>query len=106
MKLRVVENRFDNYDPFIDTVNQNIVHELNRIKKDFDGLEFDFQQYGDGYVEVKVINTNTKDSTIYTIDLYQNQLHVACDSISNVKRFNDLDSFREWIKEDIEDMLF
>ena len=106
MKLRIRESGFNEYDPFINTVNQNVIAELNKIKKYIPSLEFDFQVLGDGYIEAKAINTDTMDSTAYVIDLYKNQLHVACDSISNVKIFDDLDSFREWVKDDIEDMLF
>lgn len=107
MKLRIKENTVDDYYNSFNTVNKNILFELHRIKREIPNLEFDIVELGENaYVEAKAINTETMESTIYDIDLYRDQLCVACQSVNSVKKFNDLDSFREWMKEDIEDVLF
>ena len=107
MKLKIRENSVDDYYNSFNTVNKNIIFELNRIKREIPNLEFDIVELGEnGYVEAKAINTDTMDSTVYDIDLYKDKLCVTCSSVSSVKKFDDLDSFREWMKEDIEDELF
>ena len=101
MKLKIRES--SNPSNPINTVNQNIIAVLNVIERKFNQIEFDVVQIEDGYIEVKAINTETKNSCAYVMDIYKGEFNVACDWSSRIRKFNNIDDFRDWIEDDIVD---
>lgn len=101
MKLRIRES---SVDP-LNTVNQNIIAVLNSIERRFNEIKFDTVQVDDGYLEVKAMNTETDQSCSYVLDIYRGELNVACDWSDRIHKFSDIDSFKDWIEDDIADNL-
>ena len=101
MKLKIRES--SNPSNPINTVNQNIIAVLHAIDRKFNQIEFDVVQIEDGYIEVKAINTETRNSCAYVMDIYRGELNVACDWSSRIRKFNNFEDFRDWIEDDIVD---
>ena len=101
MKLRIRES---SVNP-LNTVNQNIIAVLNSIERRFNEIKFDIVQVDDGYLEVKAMNTETDQSCAYVLDIYRGELNVACDWSDRIHKFRDIDSFKDWLEDDIADNL-
>lgn len=101
MKLKIRES--SNPSNPINAVNKNIIAVLHAIDRKFDQIKFDVVQVEDDYIEVKAINTETGDSCSYVIDIYKGELNVACDWSSRIRKFNNIEDFRDWIEDDIVD---
>lgn len=101
MKLRIRES---SVNP-LNTVNQNIIAVLNSIERRFNEIKFDIVQVDDGYLEVKAMNTETDQSCAYVMDIYRGELNVACDWSDRIHKFSDIDSFKDWLEDDISDNL-
>ena len=101
MKLRIRESSIDP----LNTVNQNIIAVLSSIERRLSNIEFDTVQIDDGYLEVKAMNTETDQSCSYVMDMYRGELNVACDWSDRIHKFSDIDSFKDWLEDDISDNL-
>lgn len=101
MKLRIKES---SVNP-LNTVNQNIIAVLNSIERKFNEIKFDIVQIDDGYLEVKAMNTETDQSCAYVLDIYRGELNVACDWSDRIHKFSDIDSFKDWLEDDVADNL-
>ena len=101
MKLRIRES---SVNP-LNTVNQNIIAVLNSTERRFNEIKFDIVQVDDGYIEVKAMNTETDQSCSYVLDIYRGELNVACDWSDRIHKFSDIDSFKDWLEDDISDNL-
>lgn len=101
MKLKIRES---SVNP-LNTVNQNIIAVLNSIERRLNNIKFDIVQVDDGYLEVKATNTETDQSCSYVIDIYKGELNVACDWSDRIHKFSDIDSFDDWLEDDISDNL-
>ena len=101
MKLRIRES---SVNP-LNTVNQNIITVLNSIERRLNNIKFDTVQIDDGYLEVKAMNTETDQSCSYVLDIYRGELNVACDWSDRIHKFSDIDSFKNWLEDDISDNL-
>lgn len=101
MKLRIKES---SVNP-LNTVNQNIIAVLNSIEGKLNNIEFDTVQVDDGYIETKATNTETDQSCSYVMDIYKGELNVTCDWSDRVHKFSDIDSFKDWLEDDIIDNL-
>lgn len=101
MKLRIKES---SVNP-LNTVNENIIAVLNSIEGKLNNIEFDTVQIDDGYLEVKAMNTETDQSCSYVMDIYRGELNVTCDWSDRVHKFSDIDSFKDWLEDDIVDNL-
>ena len=101
MKLRIKES---SVNP-LNTVNQNIIAVLNSIEGKLNNIEFDTVQVDDGYIETKATNTETDQSCSYVMDIYRGELNVACDWSDRIHKFSDIDSFKDWLEDDISDNL-
>lgn len=101
MKLRIRESSIDP----LNTVNQNIIAVLSSIERRLSNIEFDTVQIDDGYLEVKAMNTETDQSCSYVMDIYRGELNVACDWSDRIHKFSDIDSFKDWLEDDISDNL-
>ena len=103
MKLKIKES--SNPSNSVNTINQNIINALNEIENNSDQIEFNVIQVDDGYIEVKAINTETANSCSYAMDIYKGEINVACDWSSRIRKFSDIEDFRDWIENDIVDNL-
>ena len=98
MRLRIVES-----SDATNSANENIISVFRSIERKFDKVRFDINQVDDGYLEVRAIDTDTKDTCNYVLDIYKGELNVTCDWSSRVHKFGSLDDFRDWIEDDIAD---
>ena len=84
--------------------NPDILLLFNKIRR-LNNIKFDIVQVDDGYLEVKATNTETDQSCSYVIDIYKGELNVACDWSDRIHKFSDIDSFDDWLEDDISDNL-
>lgn len=98
MKLRIRESSMN-------TVNQNIISVFRSIERKFNEIRFDTVQVDDGYLEVKVMNIETDQSCAYVMDIYREELNVACDWSDRIHKFSNIDDFKDWLEYDISDNL-